>query len=393
VLASLEVEAKWTGSSSIAIDVDAVPPGSLSVAQALDDALAGLTREASPDAGAKGRDSRRTRQLTEDLLDRLDSACEAQTLVITIDDVHRADQSSLAVLAQIAAGTASARLLLVMSCPDEALTEPPQVLTELLRQSQTLQLEPLSKNETHQLLRSLFGESHELSDAAIQWEPPLQSRLLKKLSEKTGKKYRSFQDIFCAKEIGKKVSKKLGSLDCDVFITNDYSIAAYVQSPAPIILYTDSIFPRYYSRNQHPWLDNLFFINVWSCQYVNAQGLKKADLVVFPTTWAKDEALLYGLKEEKIRIIPFGANLEGVKTLTLPSRSFKKILGKGYIDLLFVGTRHPRGRGGQADRQRLHRAYRQGAPVGVRGGDESPHRAPDGGLHWLSWLPSATRSG
>jgi hypothetical protein len=46
--------------------------------------------------------------------------------------------------------------------------------------------------------------------------------------------------------------------------------------------------------------------------------------------------------------------------------------------------RHPRGRGRQADRQRLHRADRQGAPDGVRGRDEPPHRAPDGGLHWLT---------
>ncbi len=51
-----------------------------------------------------------------------------------------------------------------------------------------------------------------------------------------------------------------------------------------------------------------------------------------------------------------------------------------------------RGGGGQADRQRLHRADRQGAPDGVRGRDEPPDRAADGGLHWLR--PSSTsRSG
>ena len=51
--------------------------------------------------------------------------------------------------------------------------------------------------------------------------------------------------------------------------------------------------------------------------------------------------------------------------------------------LLPDGARHPRGRGGEADRQRLHRADRQGAPDGVRGRDEPADRAPDGGLHWL----------
>ena len=52
--------------------------------------------------------------------------------------------------------------------------------------------------------------------------------------------------------------------------------------------------------------------------------------------------------------------------------------------LLPAEPRHPRGRGLQDDRQRLHRADRQGAPDGVRGRDEPPDRAPDGGLHWLT---------
>ena len=45
---------------------------------------------------------------------------------------------------------------------------------------------------------------------------------------------------------------------------------------------------------------------------------------------------------------------------------------------------HQRGGGRQAHRQRLHRADRQGAPDGVRGRDEPPDRAADGGLDWLS---------
>ena len=53
---------------------------------------------------------------------------------------------------------------------------------------------------------------------------------------------------------------------------------------------------------------------------------------------------------------------------------------------LLPACRHGLDRGGgrQADRQRLHRADRQGAADGVRGRDEPPDRAPDGGLHWLS---------
>ena len=50
-----------------------------------------------------------------------------------------------------------------------------------------------------------------------------------------------------------------------------------------------------------------------------------------------------------------------------------------------------RGGGREADRQRLHRADRQGAPDGVRGRDEPADRAADGGLHWLRPRPSSCR--
>ena len=43
-----------------------------------------------------------------------------------------------------------------------------------------------------------------------------------------------------------------------------------------------------------------------------------------------------------------------------------------------------RGGGLEDDRQRLHRADHQGAPDGVRGRDEPPDRAADGGIDWLA---------
>ena len=57
----------------------------------------------------------------------------------------------------------------------------------------------------------------------------------------------------------------------------------------------------------------------------------------------------------------------------------------GEEQLFYLMAHGPRRGGGrQAHRQRLHRADRQGAPHGVRRRDESPHRAPDGGVDRLS---------
>ena len=64
-------------------------------------------------------------------------------------------------------------------------------------------------------------------------------------------------DPFIAYRLGRKVARKLNKKSYDCFLTNDYSIASYLKIKSPIVLWTDSIFPRDYSSNKHPWLDNL----------------------------------------------------------------------------------------------------------------------------------------
>ena len=69
-----------------------------------------------------------------------------------------------------------------------------------------------------------------------------------------------------------------------------------------------------------------------------------------------------------------------------------RLEGRRGAAVLPAVARHRRGGGRQADRQRLHRADRQGAADGVRGRDEPADRAADGGLDWLSATAGHGRS-
>jgi hypothetical protein len=64
-----------------------------------------------------------------------------------------------------------------------------------------------------------------------------------------------------------------------------------------------------------------------------------------------------------------------------------RLKGRRRPTLLPDFARHPRRRGLETDRQRLHRADHQGTPDGVRGRDEPTDRATDGGLNRLAALP------
>lgn len=172
---------------------------------------------------------------------------------------------------------------------------------------------------------------------------PLISRLFKWCSKKARKRYLSYRDPFVGKRLGSAVRKSLGGIDYDVLLTNDYSIAGYVGTKKPVVLYTDDAFLKKYSDNINPRLGNLSFCSAFYCQLTTKRGLQKADMCCFASQFALDAAVDYGFFSE-YKVIPYGANIDDVKDE--PERSIEKIVKKGRIDLLFVG-KDWEGKGGQ----------------------------------------------
>ncbi len=191
----------------------------------------------------------------------------------------------------------------------------------------------------YHLTREIICQGHDIKYIGpIDYGLPLPTRIQKAASNRLNMRYRSWQDIFAARRIGNIVMQEMCKHDCDFLLTNDYSVAGFTPTTKPIILYTDAVFPADYATNNHPWLDNLFPTNVWSCQYVNRRGLSKVAFGCFPTTWAVNEIRKYNvLSSDKIKMIPFGANLETPSPSLALRRSVSRIKAKGRLDLLFIG--------------------------------------------------------
>ena len=81
-----------------------------------------------------------------------------QSLVITVDDVHRADASSLSLLALLAQHAPEQRLALVLSGVEGEAGSAPLALATLRRKATVVALAPLSEQDTAQLARSVFGD-------------------------------------------------------------------------------------------------------------------------------------------------------------------------------------------------------------------------------------------
>lgn len=166
---------------------------------------------------------------------------------------------------------------------------------------------------------------------------PVASVIFRKIAKRLLKKrYRSYQDPFVGRVIGKMVKKILNSYDYDILLTNDFAIAGYTKIEKPTILWTDAVFPHNYEKNDHPWLNNLPWFAVKFCQMVTKAGLKNAFTFV-PAHWNACELSKYGFNTKKrISIVPFGSNMDdpGINISQLRINTINK---KSKINILFVG--------------------------------------------------------
>jgi hypothetical protein len=84
------------------------------------------------------------------------SAGRTQPLLIAVDDVHRIDQPSAAVLAELIDKARRGGILVTLTADSEAATD--ETLGVLARRCEALRLPPLTREQTHELLGSLFGD-------------------------------------------------------------------------------------------------------------------------------------------------------------------------------------------------------------------------------------------
>jgi len=84
------------------------------------------------------------------------TASKVQALVLAVDDVHRIDEPSAAVLAALMDKTRRGRMFVALTAEAGATSSP--ALDALSRRCELQHLEPLTEEETHRLFSSVFGD-------------------------------------------------------------------------------------------------------------------------------------------------------------------------------------------------------------------------------------------
>ncbi|NBD15146.1 MAG: glycosyltransferase [Cyanobacteria bacterium] len=152
------------------------------------------------------------------------------------------------------------------------------------------------------------------------------------------KKYIPGQIPYILEHKARKVEQLIESHDIDVLlaITID-PLAAHLQNKVPLVHHSDTTFAAiadYYPTYSPMWK---FCRNMGNQN--TAGALNHAKICTFPSQWAANSAIEdYGISPEKIRVIPYGANLS-----TAPSvEEIFKPTDSSSCQLLFIGRQWER---------------------------------------------------
>lgn len=112
---------------------------------------------------------------------------------------------------------------------------------------------------------------------------------------------------------------------------------ALLETDLPIVYASDATFPR--MVGYHPGFSDLPEGYLEEAMEVEGRALERADRLLYPTTWAASSAVAdYGVPEEKVVVVPFGANLDPE---VLPSSDTDELLaakGREGCRVLFLAT-------------------------------------------------------
>lgn len=125
-----------------------------------------------------------------------------------------------------------------------------------------------------------------------------------------GKRTYPFRTLSAARYFAKEISRRLSGRLYDLIFAPAASVEiAYLETDIPIVYVSDATFTL--MREVYPIFSSMPPAAVEAEQFFERTALGRARLVLFPSLWAARSAIDdYGTTKEKVRVIPFGANLD-----------------------------------------------------------------------------------
>ncbi len=170
----------------------------------------------------------------------------------------------------------------------------------------------------------------------------------------------SRNNTYAMQHYAKQVDEQLSHIKVDAILAHISNPIAYIKSKTPIILWTDGLYAGMLGFVTHFSKDPQTTIQ--QANEGTSAALSHCKLALFSSEWAANSAIeIYGMAKEKVKVVPFGANIEKKNSLT-DVKAFLKLRTPKIIKLLFVGKEWKR-KGGDVVFKVAKKLHAQGHAV------------------------------
>lgn len=137
------------------------------------------------------------------------------------------------------------------------------------------------------------------------------------------------------KNLANQVSQKLTAKHYDVVLSATVNPIAYLKCELPIVFWADATFVN--TAEFYPEYSNLCDETIKNGHKMERQALDKCKFAIYSSEWAAKAAMnYYGVDPSKVRVLNFGANLDGQNSLE-KTEALIKVRPKDKCKLLFLG--------------------------------------------------------
>jgi glycosyltransferase involved in cell wall biosynthesis len=167
-------------------------------------------------------------------------------------------------------------------------------------------------------------------------------------------------NIVTARYYSEQVSKQLQSLTVDAIIAPQINPVAYLESKKPLILWTDGLYSSLVGF--YPGFSSHSTDTIRQGNIITRECLSRCRLALFSSDWAARTSIeIYGTDKDKVKVVPFGANLKTHNTLT-DIRTMLANRSRTVVKLLFLGKHWDR-KGGDIVFRVVKALHAAGQPV------------------------------
>lgn len=162
------------------------------------------------------------------------------------------------------------------------------------------------------------------------------TRVINDISLKIFKKSYAYEhSVLLAYSYSRIIKQRLKEETFDVIFAPVASTElAFLPKEIPIIYTADATFSLI--SNYYPdYFSNQLKVSVEEGNFIEQYAIKNADLLLYPSAWAANSAVdYYGADKSKVKIVPYGANIEGVPSKEIIFNREKSDICR----LLFLGV-------------------------------------------------------